>query len=131
MEAILAHREFHHPSMGNIPNASLNVRLEINLTTDKKNKFVDKYHKMLELPHAYDHGEDRTILAFCESAEMMEEARNAGALLVGGKDIIKSIEVHNLFLYFYHAIPMHYYLFTSLLHVFFSFKNKILSYIIY
>jgi hypothetical protein len=26
---------------------------------------------------------------------MMEEARNAGAMLVGGKDVIKSIEVYN------------------------------------
>lgn len=93
LEAILAHRELHHPTMINVPNAPLNVRLEIDLSTDKKNKFVDKYHKIIELPHPYDHGEDRTILAFCQSAEMMEEARNAGAMLVGGKEVIKSIEV--------------------------------------
>lgn len=93
MDAILAHRELHHPSMMNIPNAPLNIRLEIDLSTDKRNKFVDKYNKIIEFPHPYDHGEDRTILAFCQSNEMMEEARNAGAMLVGGKDIIKSIEV--------------------------------------
>jgi len=93
LEAILAHRELHHPTMMNVPNAPLNVRLEIDLSTDKKNKFVDKYHKIIELPHSYDHGEDRTILAFCQSTEMMEEARNAGAMLVGGKEVIKSIEV--------------------------------------
>ncbi|XP_027843641.1 50S ribosomal protein L1 [Aphis gossypii] len=92
LEAILAHRELHHPTMINMPNAPLNVRFEIDLTTDKKNKFVDKYHKIIELPHPYDHGEDRTIIAFCQSAEMMDEARNAGAMLVGGKDVIKSIE---------------------------------------
>lgn len=93
MDAILAHKELHHPTMINVPDAPLNVRLEIDLTTDKKNKFVDKYHKIIELPHPYDHGEDRTILAFCQTTQMMEEARNAGALLVGGKDVIKSIEV--------------------------------------
>jgi len=92
MDAILAHRELHHPTMINVPDAALNIRLEIDLTTDKKNKFVDKYNKIIELPHPYDHGEDRTILAFCQSTSMMEEARNAGAMLVGGKDIIKSIE---------------------------------------
>lgn len=96
MDAILAHRELHHPTMMNLPNTSLNIRLEIDLSTDKKNKFVEKYQKILELPHPYDHGEDRTILAFCQSTEMMEEARNAGAMLVGGKDVIKSIEVCNL-----------------------------------
>lgn len=95
LEAILAHRELHHPSMINVPNAPLNIRLEIDLTTDKKNKLVDKYNKILELPYGYDHGEDRTILAFCQSSQMMEEARSAGAMLVGGKDVIKSIEVYS------------------------------------
>jgi large subunit ribosomal protein L1 len=99
LDAILAHKELHHPSMINVPDAPLNVRLEMDLTTDKKNKFVDKYHKIIELPYPYDHGEDRTILAFCESTKMMEEARNAGAMLVGGKDVIKSIEVL-CFIYF-------------------------------
>lgn len=93
MDAILAHRELHHPTMMNTLNTPLNVRFEIDLTTDKKNKFVDKYNKIIELPNPYDHGEDRPILAFCQSNEMMEEARSAGAMLVGGKDIIKNIEV--------------------------------------
>lgn len=101
IDAILAHQELHHPTMMNEPNAPLNVRFEIDLTTDKKNKFVDKYHKIIELPHPYDHGENRTILAFCQSAEMMEQARNAGALIVGGKDIIKSIEVYSFLNYAY------------------------------
>lgn len=101
MEAILAHKELHHPSMMNIPDAPLNVRMEMDLTTDKRNKFVDKYHKIIELPHPYDHGEDRTILAFCQNPQMMEEARNAGAMLVGGKDVIKSIEVLSLIYFSY------------------------------
>ncbi|XP_050437374.1 50S ribosomal protein L1 [Adelges cooleyi] len=92
VDAILAHRELHHPSMMNVPDAPLNIRLEIDLATDKKNKFVSKYSQIIGLPHPYDHGEDRTILAFCQSAEMMEEARSAGAMLVGGKDVIKQIE---------------------------------------
>lgn len=94
LEAILAHRELHHPTMFNVPEAPLNIRFEIDLSTDKKNKFVEKYHKIIEFPHPYNHGEDRTILAFCQTNEMMEEARSAGALLVGGKDVIKSIEVN-------------------------------------
>lgn len=101
LDAILAHRELHHPSMLNMPSAPLNVRLEIDLATDKKNKFVDKYNKIIQLPHPYDHGEDRTILAFCQTNEMMEEARNAGAMLVGGKDVIKSIEVCNYLFFRY------------------------------
>lgn len=104
MEAILAHRELHHPTMMNIPNTPLNVRLEIDLTTDKKNKFIEKYQKMLQLPYPYDHGEDRTILAFCQTTEMMEEARNAGAMLVGGKDVIKNIEVYFIHMIFNYSI---------------------------
>lgn len=104
MDAILAHRELHHPTMLNVPEAPLNIRFELDLSTDKKNKFVDKYHKMIELPHSYNHGEDRTILAFCQTNEMINEARNAGALLVGGKDVIKGIEVnyisHSFFIIF-------------------------------
>lgn len=114
LDAILAHRELHHPSMLNMPTAPLNVRLEIDLTTDKKNKFVDKYNKIIQLPHPYDHGEDRTILAFCQTNEMMEEARNAGAMLVGGKDIIKSIEVcYNLFFCHFQIYIIIYLLFVT------------------
>lgn len=50
---------------------------------------------MAILPHIFEQDglQERTILAFCKTAEQKEEAQLAGADLVGGTEIIKEIEV--------------------------------------
>jgi len=59
----------------------------------KKTKFVDAFTRIICLPHMFDHGQDRKILAFCKSSEMEDIARNAGAQYAGGKQLIKQIQV--------------------------------------
>lgn len=59
----------------------------------KKTKFVDTFTKIACLPHSFDHGQSRKILAFCKAPETQDIAREAGALSVGGKELIKQIQV--------------------------------------
>jgi len=63
-EAIQCHRETHHPSMYNVPNAPLNVEIELNMQGEKATRFVDNFQRMAMIPHKFDHGEDRKIIVF-------------------------------------------------------------------
>lgn len=63
-EAIQCHRESHHPSMLNEPNAQLLVDIELNMVAEKPTKYVDNFQRMAKIPHKFDHGEERRILVF-------------------------------------------------------------------
>lgn len=55
---------------------------------------------MAILPHIFEQDglQERSILAFCKTAEQKEEAQLAGADLVGGVEVIKEIEVSRKFI---------------------------------
>ncbi|KAF2905057.1 hypothetical protein ILUMI_01120 [Ignelater luminosus] len=91
-EAVECHRETHHPDMYNRPNANLQVTIELNMEAEKKTRFVDNFTRIASMPHKFDHGEDRSIVAFAKSEEMQKEAKAAGADLVGGVELIKDIQ---------------------------------------
>lgn len=63
-EAIQCHRESHHPSMYNVPNALLNVEIELNMQAEKATRFVENFQRMAMIPHKFNHGEDRKIIVF-------------------------------------------------------------------
>ncbi|XP_015440281.1 PREDICTED: uncharacterized protein LOC107195035 [Dufourea novaeangliae] len=90
-EAIEFHRETHHPTVFNLPNAHINALIELNLHYDKK-KYLDKISRIVEVPHPFALQEDRTILAFCKTANAHDAAVKAGANFVGGVELIKQIQ---------------------------------------
>lgn len=51
---------------------------------------------MVQVNYPYKHGEDRSILAFCQTKEQIEEALVAGATIAGGKEIITGVKVNYL-----------------------------------
>lgn len=106
-EAIQCHRETHDPSMYNEPNAPLNVEIELNMKAEKANRFVDNFNRMAMIPHKFDHGDERKILAFTKENNLIAEARQAGASLVGGVELIKDITNGDLLLTDYHFIIAH------------------------
>lgn len=53
---------------------------------------MDNFKRIALIPYPFDHGEERTIIAFAKSAEVQEQAANAGAQLVGGVDLIKQVQ---------------------------------------
>ncbi|XP_050303730.1 39S ribosomal protein L1, mitochondrial [Anthonomus grandis grandis] len=91
-EAIKCHRQTHHPTMYNMPNAPLNVTIELNMQGEKKTRFIDNFKRIAAVPHPFDHGEDRAIIAFAKNPESIKEAKDAGASLAGGVDLIKQIQ---------------------------------------
>lgn len=125
-EAIQCHRETHHPSMYNVPTAPLNVDIELNMQGEKATRFVDNFQRMAMIPHKFEHGEERKIIVFTKgnvrnfryilytlitSLNLIQneivEAREAGASLVGGVELIKDITSGELLLSDYQYIIAH------------------------
>lgn len=78
--------------MYNVPNAPLTVEIELNMQGEKATRFLDNFQKMAMIPHKFDHGEERTILVFAKGQDILTEASEAGATLVGGTEILKDIQ---------------------------------------
>jgi large subunit ribosomal protein L1 len=105
-EAIESHRETHHPTMYNVPDAPLNVEIEVNMQAEK-NKFLDNVQKMAMIPHKFDHGENRKILVFTKGQDIINEASSAGATLAGGPELLKDIQNGELSLVDYQYFIAH------------------------
>ncbi|KOX74520.1 39S ribosomal protein L1, mitochondrial [Melipona quadrifasciata] len=92
-EAIEYHRETHHPTMLNKPNAIVNAFIELNMRREKKNKYVDRFTKVIDTPHIFTSTENsRTVLAFSKNLQEQENAKNAGADYIGGVELIRKIQ---------------------------------------
>lgn len=66
LEAIECHRETHHSTMYNEPNAPLNVTIELNMQGEKITRFVEKFQRMAMIPHSFDHKEERNIMVLAK-----------------------------------------------------------------
>lgn len=106
-EAINCHRETHHPTMYNVPNAPLIAHIELNMQAEKSTRFVDNFQRMALISHKFDHGEQRTILAFAKGQEHLKAASEAGAALVGGPELVKEIQSGEINLQDYQYIVAH------------------------
>ncbi|XP_053975402.1 50S ribosomal protein L1 [Hylaeus volcanicus] len=91
-EAIEFHRETHHPTMYNTPNANVCARIGLNLQSEKKTKTISRFTKIINTPHLFDTGGKRSVLAFSKTAQDQESAKEAGADFVGGIELIKQIQ---------------------------------------
>lgn len=61
------HRETHHPTMHNVPNAPLNLQIELNMKGQKQTRFVGNFIKLAHIQYPFEHGEERKILAFVKT----------------------------------------------------------------
>lgn len=93
--------------MYNLPNAPLVAHVELNMKGEKKTKMVENFHRMAPVQHSFKHGEERTILVFAKSQESLEIARNAGATLTGGPELVKDIQNGDLSLGDYQHVIAH------------------------
>lgn len=107
IEAVKAHREANHPEVYNKPEADLYVTVELNMQGEKKTKFVDNFRRIAAVPHAFDHGEERTILVFAKDENIQKEATLAGATLAGGVDLVKEIQNGQVLLQDFQHIVAH------------------------
>lgn len=90
--AIEAHKQTHHSTMYNVPDALIYAQIEFNMEGAKKNRYLDSFTRLSLLPRIFPRDEERTILAFCKGSELINEAIEAGATTAGGTDIIKKIQ---------------------------------------
>lgn len=106
-EAILCHRETHHPTMYNLPNSPLHAHIELNMQAEKITRFVDNFQRMVAIPHKFEHGENRNIIVFAKGQDLLKEATDAGAALVGGIELIKEVQNGDLQLSEYPFVLAH------------------------
>ncbi|KAL1226808.1 hypothetical protein TSPI_05752 [Trichinella spiralis] len=90
-DALALHRELQSPSMYNNPSALLRLRLDLNMTLEKKTKFVEQSKQFIAMPHPFYHGQKRTILAFAKDPHIQVIANEAGAEITGGPELVKKI----------------------------------------
>jgi len=90
-ETIEMHRELMHPQMLNKANAFVRLKLDLNMNTEKKTKFVENSSRIITPPFMFEYGRPRTVIAFAEDKDMQQAALDAGAEAAGGVDLIKQV----------------------------------------
>ncbi|XP_031829380.1 mitochondrial ribosomal protein L1 [Nomia melanderi] len=123
-QAIECHRETHHPSMYNIPDAYVNAVFDLNLQREKKTRFLEKFTKLIELPHLFEVPKKRTVLAFCKGEKEIEKAKVAGVDYIGGIDLIKQIQNGHFSFQEYDYVVAHMNIIPELLLIRGLLKNK-------
>ncbi|XP_076631573.1 mitochondrial ribosomal protein L1 isoform X1 [Colletes latitarsis] len=91
-EAVECHRELHHPTMYNKPNAFVNAYIELNLQREKKTKTLERFTKLVDTPYIFQLNDTRSVLALSKSKEDQNIAKESGADFAGGVELIKQIQ---------------------------------------
>lgn len=52
--------------MYDVPNAPLNVRIELNMQGEKKTRLVTNFQKLVKIDYPYEHGEERHVLVLAK-----------------------------------------------------------------
>ncbi|KAL3097937.1 hypothetical protein niasHS_000672 [Heterodera schachtii] len=84
-------RQYHSPSVYGKSDELLQLRIELNMTTEKATKFVSDSRQLVVLPHPFQHSEKRTILAFAGTKEAQQEVMLNGADIAIGPEMVKKI----------------------------------------
>lgn len=74
-EAIQMHRETHDPTMYNMPDAPLNILIELNMQGEKKTRFVTDFSKLALIEYPFEHGEVRQVIAFAKDEVSARDTR--------------------------------------------------------
>ena len=78
--------------MFNVPDAMVFAKLEFNMSTAKKDKYLDGFSKMIPIYHPYERGvAEKHILVFCRQPQEIADAEAAGAQKAGGSDLVQDI----------------------------------------
>eukprot|EP00093_Oithona_nana_P008904 08904.XXX_29256_32054_1 [CDS] Oithona nana genome sequencing. len=91
-EAIVNLKQICHPSMKNDPDAMVHVKIELDMRSTKKDRYLDAFTKMIPIVKAYDRNvPDRQVMCFVPNEEMRLEVLQAGAVMAGGADLIMEV----------------------------------------
>ncbi|XP_011303166.1 39S ribosomal protein L1, mitochondrial [Fopius arisanus] len=106
-EALQCHRETHHPTSYNLPNAFVNAFIELDMTGVTDQKTVEPFSRTVDIPRPFDHGEHRTVVAFSKTPEILELADKAGAVLTGSTELIAKIQSGEIAVDDFHSFVAH------------------------
>lgn len=93
--------------MYNVPKAPIIAHIELNMQGEKATRFIENFNRMAPVQHKFNHGQDRSILVFAKGQENIEEARAAGATMVGGAELVKEIQNGDLLVSDYQYVVAH------------------------
>ena len=96
LEALAFIRETHDPSMYDEPNALIEAKLELDLRTKKKTKFVERFRGIICYENLFPYVEKRKVVAICKTEEDKENAKLAGAEMAGSADLINMIKAKEI-----------------------------------
>ena len=96
IEAIDMQRETHDKSLLNEEHALVDSRIELDLRTKKKTKFCDAFRGIISYPNKFEFKANRRIIAICKKDEDKYDAKEAGADVVGGPEIITMLKKGDL-----------------------------------
>ncbi|XP_015117491.1 39S ribosomal protein L1, mitochondrial [Diachasma alloeum] len=106
-EAVQCHRETHHPTRYNMPDAYLNAFIELDMRGATDKKTVEPFSRSVDIPRPFDHGEYRSIVVFSKTPELLVLADKAGATLSGGGELIAKFQSGELSVADYHNFVAH------------------------
>ncbi|XP_071540970.1 uncharacterized protein mRpL1 [Panulirus ornatus] len=91
-DAIAMHRETHHETQIGRQDSYIKAVIELDMSLDKKNRYIDSLSNVAQLPHDFDTEQHRTVLAISRHEEVIEQAWQMGVTLASGLDIIKQVQ---------------------------------------
>ena len=78
--------------MKNDPDAMVHVKIELDMRSTKKDRYLDAFTKMIPIVKAHDRNvPDRQVMCFVPNEEMRLEVLQAGAVMAGGADLIMEV----------------------------------------
>lgn len=95
-EALALIRETHGPTIYNDPEALVEAKIELNLRTKKKTKFVERFSGIVSYSNSFEYANKRKVVAVCKTEEDSEAARAAGAEISGTSDLIRMIKIGDI-----------------------------------
>lgn len=88
-EAIMSHRQTHHPTMYDLPDADVDMFLELKEKTKKK--MSNQLPKVFYVPHTFVENTDKNIVAFIKNAQSLPPKLTEN-ILCGGRELVKEFE---------------------------------------
>jgi ribosomal protein L1 len=97
-EILEFHRQAVHPDVLNKPDSLVQATIELNLKMKiKKKRYIEKIESTLRYPHVFKYEiRPRKIVALCKDEADQLAAREAGAILAGGKEIVDQLKKNQL-----------------------------------
>ncbi len=91
-DALTELRRHYHSSMLNRPDDVVYAKVEIDMNSTKKDKYLDEFQKMVPVVHPFGRNVAlKNVCAFVPNEEEEAKAKEAGAALVGGTELITEI----------------------------------------